>query len=55
MPFMDRLPGKLMPITFGQWCDAHKVTDEEYEKLLTYWLALRLQKCGVLNILLMGR
>lgn len=52
---MDRLPGKLLPVTFSQWCDAHKVTDEEHEKLLTYWLAMRLRKCGLLAIMTMGR
>lgn len=53
---MDRLPGKLLDrMTFDQWCAKHDVTDDEYEKLMTYWIAMRLQKCGLLNIMMHGR
>lgn len=53
---MDRLPGKLLDrVTFYQWCQQHNVTDEEYEKLMTYWIAMRLRKCGLLNIMMHGK
>lgn len=54
---MDRLPyphhfkGK----TFEQWCDEHAVADEEFEALLTFWIAMRLRKSGLLGIMMAGR
>ena len=51
---MDRLPGKLLPMTFGRWCEMHKVTDDEYELLMTFWIAMRLRKSGLLPIMMAG-
>ena len=53
----DRLPypEHCKPQTFGQFCEKHGVTDDEYEQLLTFWIAMRLRKCGLLTIMMMGR
>jgi hypothetical protein len=53
----DRLPypEHCKPLTFGQFCEKHGVTDDEYEKLMTYWIALKLRKSGLLPILMAGR
>lgn len=54
----DRLPypEHFNPLpTFEQFCAKHSVTDEEYEKLATLWLAMRLRRGGILAILAMGR
>lgn len=40
-------------MTFGELCNKYNATDEEYEKLLTYWLTMRLQASGILGILMM--
>jgi hypothetical protein len=42
-------------MTFAQWCAEHSVTDGERERLWTYWIALRLRRCGILGILMQGR
>jgi hypothetical protein len=52
---MDRLPGNLFGTTFDQFCAKHGVTDEEYEKLMVYWIALRLRASGLLPIMMHGR
>ena len=53
----DRLPypEHCKPQTFGQWCAKHEVTDDEYERLMTFWVAMRLRKCGLLAIMMAGR
>lgn len=53
----DRLPypEHFKPPTFDQWCKRHDVTDAEYEKLMTFWIAMRLRKCGLLNIMMHGK
>lgn len=52
----DRLPypKHFKRPTFGEWCELNSVTDDEYEKLLTYWIALRLRKSGLLGIMMAG-
>lgn len=57
MRHRDRLPypEHCKPLTFGQFCEKHDVTDDEYEKLMTYWIALKLRKSGLLPILMAGR
>jgi hypothetical protein len=51
----DRLPypEHCAQPTFGQFCEKHGVTDDEYEPLLTYWFALRMRASGILSILML--
>jgi hypothetical protein len=52
----DRLPyPEHCSQTFDQWCEQHGVTDDEYEALMVYWIALRLRASGLLSIMMYGR
>jgi len=53
----DRLPypESFKRLTFDQFCEKHNVTDQEYELLMTYWIAMRLRKSGLLPIMISGR
>jgi hypothetical protein len=50
----DRLPyPEHSAVTFGQFCEKHGVTEDEYEPLLTYWFAMRMRASGILSILML--
>lgn len=53
----DRLPypEHCKPVSFADWCERHDVTDEEYEKLFIFWIAMRLRKSGLASIMINGR
>jgi len=52
----DRLPyPEHVGLTFGQWCEKHGVTDDEYEPLLTYLFALRMRAAGILSLFMISR
>ena len=53
----DRLPyaEHCKPPTFDQWCERHDLTDDEYETLMVFWIALRLRASGLLPIMMYGR
>jgi hypothetical protein len=57
MTMRDRLPypEHCKSPTFHEWCESHGVTDDEFEKLFVFWIALRLRASGLVGILMGGR
>ena len=53
----DRLPypEHCKTLTFDRWCARHGVTDDEYETLMVYFIALRLRASGLLPIMMYGK